>query len=209
MNQDESIKNQIVTKASQLFLQYGIKRVTMDDIAQELGISKKTIYQHFKDKEEIITTATRLHMLNECEKMRELKSQTDNAVEHLHLVSKCMRESFSHVSSSILYDLKKYYKEAWNEYLEFEQKHIYNTIVNTLKEGIEEGYFRPEIDPNILATLRMVEIRMSFDKELFDIKGASLFDIQSQLLDHFTYGILTEKGLRLLESYKKQLIHEK
>lgn len=209
MNKSEDLKNQIVEKASELFLQFGIKRITMDDIAQELSISKKTIYQHFKDKEEIITTATHQHMKKECDRMSEVKKQSTNAVEHLYLISKCMRESFNNINASILYDLKKYYKKAWNEYSEFEEKHIYEEIVKTLKQGIKEGHFRKEIDVEIMATLRMTEIRMSFDKDLFDHNKYSLFDIQSQLLEHYTYGILTEKGLLLLESYKKQLIHEK
>ena len=75
--------------------------------------------------------------------------------------------------------------------------------------GIEQGHFRKEIDVKILANLRLYQIQMSFDQELFPEKEYSLLDVQTQLLEHFTYGILSEKGLELFKQYKNQLIHEK
>jgi len=206
---EEEVKNLITQKSIELFLRYGIKRVTMDDIANNLGISKKTIYQHFKDKEEIISIATQRHMEYECNVMLGVSKKASNAVEHLFLISKCMRESFGYINSSILYDLKKYYKRAWEVYQKFENDVIYNEIENTLKKGIEEGYFREEIDVNILSKLRLYQIQMSFDQEFFSEKEYSILDVQTQLLEHFTYGILSEKGLKLFKQYKNQLIHEK
>lgn len=209
INRDEEGKSLIIKRSIELFLKYGLKRVTMDDIAKELGISKKTIYQHFKDKEEIISIATQKHMEYECDIMRDVRNNSENAVEQLFLISKCMRNSFSHINSSILYDLRKYYKKAWEIYRKFEKEVIYREIENTLKNGIKEGYFRKEINVPILTKLRMNQIRMSFDQELFPQREYSILDVQTQLLEHFTYGILSEKGLVLFNQYKKQLVNEK
>lgn len=181
----------------------------MDDIASELGISKKTIYQHFKDKDEIVSIATRRRVEAECDKMEAVHKNAKNAVEHLYLLSLSMREAFSNMNSSALYDLKKYHKNAWNIFLDYKQNVIYNEIVETLQNGIKEGYFRQEINISILAKLRLAEIQMSFDSDWFANDEYSIVEVQTQLLEHFTYGILTEKGLELLKTYKNQLIHEK
>ena len=205
----EETKSQIINTSVQLFLKNGIKRVTMDDIAREMGISKKTIYQHFRDKEEIIITATQMYMEKECEIMENLRKNANNAVEHLFNLSRLLRETFNNMHVAVLQDLKRYYKNAWSIYQKFEREVFYKEIETSLKTGIKEGFFRKEINIKILSTLRLIEIQMSFDNEVFDHNSHSLFDIQHQLLEHFTYGILSEKGIELYNSYKKQLIHEK
>ncbi len=205
----EETKSQIIESSVQLFLKDGIKRVTMDDIAREMGISKKTIYTHFKDKEEIIITATQIYMERECEVMESLRKNSANAVEHLFKLSIILRENFNNMHATVLRDLKRYYKKAWKIYQQFERNVFYKEIESSLNTGIKEGYFRKEINVGILSSLRLMEIQLSFDNEFFDHKANSLYDIQHQLLDHFTYGILSEKGLELFKSYNKQLIHEK
>lgn len=207
-NKSSEVKEEIINRSIVLFMRYGIKSVTMDDIARELGISKKTIYQHFSDKDDIINIATKRHIDMECEKMLEIGKTANNAVEHLHLISLRMRETFKNMNSAVLYDLKKYHKNAWNIFLDFKTNLIFNEVVNTLNSGIEEGYFRKEIDAGILATLRVAEIQMSFDQDYFSHEEYSLMEIQSHLLDHFIHGILTPKGLELFNTYKNQLIHE-
>jgi AcrR family transcriptional regulator len=205
----EETKAKIIGTSVQLFMKHGIKRVTMDDIARELGISKKTIYQHYKDKEEIITTATQIHLDGECNMMKEIRENSSNAVEHLFKLSKIMRESFDNIHSAVLFDLKKYYKSAWLLYQKFEKEVLYKEVENSLYAGIKEGYFRKEINVSVLSSLRILEIQMSFDNELFDHTNNTISEIQHQLLEHFTYGILSEKGLDLFKTYNKQLIHEK
>ena len=205
----EEVKAQIIDTSVKLFLKSGIKRVTMDDIAHEMGISKKTIYLHFKDKEEIITTATQIYMERECEVMKAIRKNATNAVEHLFNLSKMLRESISNMNVSVLKDMKRYYKKAWAIYQKFERDVFYKEIEASLKDGIKEGYFRKEINVGILSSLRLTEIQMSFDNEYFDHNNFTLYDIQHQLLEHFTYGILSDKGLELFNTYKKQLIHEK
>ncbi len=205
----EETKSQIINTSIELFLKNGFKRVTMDDIAREMGISKKTIYQHFRDKEEIIITATQMHVEKECEIMVNLRKNTTNAVEHLFHLSQSLREIFNNMHATVLQDLKRYYKKAWVIYQKFEKEVLFKEIETSLQTGIKEGFFRKEINVKILSTLRLIEIQMSFDNEVFDHNTHSLFDIQHQLLEHFTYGILSEKGIELYNSYKKQLTHEK
>jgi AcrR family transcriptional regulator len=196
------VKEEILTASVDLFMQYGIRSVTMDDIARHLSISKKTIYQFFKDKEEIIMLATKAHIEKEERDFKEIDRSSSNAIEHLHKISLCMRERIRNLNPSLLYDLQKYYKKAWAVYQDFKDKVIYESLIKLLNQGKNEGFFRENINPGILAILRIEEIQMSFNNEVFSNDKYDLKEIHEQLFDHFMYGILTPNGLKLIKEYQ-------
>lgn len=198
------VKENIISEAIHLFMKNGLRSVTMDDIAKHLGISKKTIYQHFKDKEEIIIQSTSVVFDIENRMMREIENEADNAVEELYNLTLCLRERIKNTSTTALYDMKKYYQKAWNKYKNFKHDVIYNSVIKNLNRGMEEGLFRSDINPEVLAQLRIGEIELSFDKDFFQKDKFSLVEIHEQLFEHFTYGILSEKGLKLFETYKQK-----
>ncbi len=205
MNKD-IVKENIISEAINLFMTNGLRSVTMDDIAKHLGISKKTIYQHFKDKEEIIIQSTSVVFEHENKMMEEIENEADNAVEELYRLTLCLRERIKNTSTTALYDMKKYYQNAWARYKDFKRDVIYNSVIKNLKRGIEEGLFRRDINPEILAQLRIGEIELSFDKDFFPEDKFSLVEIHEQLFQHFTYGILSEKGFKLFETYTQKVI---
>ena len=204
--ENKKLKEKIIAESIDLFMKYGLRSVTMDDIAKHLGISKKTIYQHFKDKEEIIILATSMHFANELKVMQEIEKDAENAVEHLYYLTNCLRDRTRNTNSNLLFDLKKYYKQAWNNYLKYKHDIIFNSVLRNLKRGIEEGLFRSDINPDILAYLRIGQIELSFNKDYFPDDKYTLGEIHEQLMEHFTYGILSEKGFKLLETYKQKAI---
>jgi AcrR family transcriptional regulator len=200
----DQIKEKIISESIGLFMQYGMKSVTMDDIARHMGISKKTIYQHFKDKEEIILSATERYLESELKVMESLQNISENAVEHLYKITVCIRDRMKNTNNSVLYDLKKYYSSAWEKYVMYKQEVIFRLVLGTLKEGIAEGWFRSSINPELMAYLRLAEIELSFNREYFPDDRFTLSEIHEQLFEHFTYGILSEKGLQQFESYKQK-----
>ena len=147
----EQIKEKIISESIGLFMQFGMKSVTMDDIARHMGISKKTIYQNFKDKEEIILSATERYLESELKVMESLQNISENAVEHLYKITVCIRDRMKNTNNSVLYDLKKYYTSAWAKYVAYKHDVIFKSVLGTLKEGIEEGWFRGDINPEIMA----------------------------------------------------------
>ncbi len=203
---NDSVKEKIIEESIVLFMKYGVRSVTMDDVAKHLGISKKTIYLHFKDKEEIILLSTSVYFEKEQRDMEEIENGTENAVEHLYNLSVCLRERLRNINSSVLFDLKKYYKSAWDNYKKHKHDVIFNSVFNNLKRGMAEGLFRNDINPEILAYLRMGEIELSFNKEYFPEDKFTLGEIHEQIFEHFTQGILSEKGFKLLENYKQKAI---
>lgn len=200
----EAAKNEILSEAIGLFMKYGVRSVTMDDIAQHLGMSKKTIYQHFKDKEEIILLSTALYFDKEHKRMDEIESESENAVEHLYKLTFCLRDQVSNVNTSVLYDLQKYYKRAWEKYKYYKHEVIFTSVLRNLERGKYEGLFRSDINSEVLAKLRIGQIELSFNKEIFPDDKFSLVEIHEEFFHHFTYGILSEKGLNLFETYKQK-----
>ena len=194
-------KENIIQTASDLFMKYGVRSITMDEIARELSISKKTIYQFFKDKDEIATIATQRHMELEKAEYSEIQKNALNAIMELALTNQCMRKHFREMNPSLLFDLKKFHKNAWNNWLEFKNDFIKNTIVANLTRGISEGYFREDIDPETLAIYRVEQVQLAFDNSIFPREKFDFRQVQIMMFDHFVHGILTDKGRKLYKQY--------
>lgn len=195
------IRDNIVKTAEDLFIRLGFKRVTMDDIAKELAISKKTIYQYFKDKNEIVCSVTSKYLGQEKCQILELEDDSENVIEYLVKLSKQLRRHMGTINPAAMDDLKKYFPEGWKIYLQFKQETFLKSIIKILKQGIDEGYFRPDIDPEVLAIMRMEQIQMAFDESVFPRNRFDFMEVQGQFLRHFMAGILTEKGRELLKHY--------
>ena len=198
------MKEKILEAADDLFIRYGVKGVTMDDIAKELSISKKTIYQYFKDKKEIVREFT----LNQCERRKDdfdrIPKEATNSIEGLIMTSKCIRENILELNPSLLMDIKKYYNDAWQIFIAFKETVFYKSIQDTILRGIEEGYFREEINPEILSIMRMQEVQNCFDAKIYPRDKFSFKEVQLQLLDHFIHGLLTCEGKDVLDKYLKE-----
>jgi len=204
--EDVDTKSKILKGASELFVRYGIRSVSMDNIANHLGVSKKTIYQYFKDKDEMVFSVTEAYVLRDKEELEAVAKSSKNAVEELVGLSGCLRENFRDMNPSLLFDLQKYHHKAWNVWLEFKDKFIRAQIERSIQQGKEEGYFRPELDTKILAIMRLETIQFPFDPILYPKSEYSLMNVQTQLFDHFIHGLFTDKGKKLYEKYKKKLM---
>ncbi|MEQ9298296.1 MAG: TetR/AcrR family transcriptional regulator [Cyclobacteriaceae bacterium] len=192
-------KEKIIQKADELFRLYGMRSVTMDDISKGLGISKKTIYQYYSDKDEIVTRATRHMLEHEQQEIEEISQGSKNALDELFEISRCIRKNVTNINPSILFELQKYHAKAWEIYLDFKEHAFKKTITQNLERGIKEGFFRKEIDIEVLALMRLEQFQMIFDQRIFPSTQFDFAKVQTQILEHFIYGILTEKGRALYE----------
>lgn len=199
---DQDIKDRIMSGAGELFVRYGVRSVTMDDIAHHLGISKKTLYQHFADKDDIVTSSMEIYINKRCGEFEKVKAKVKDAIEELVVLSQRMRESLKSANSSLLYDIQKYHRNAWDAWMRYRNTYIRDSVIQNLREGIEQGFYRDDIQPEIIATIRLELIQLGFDERLFPQQQFSTAEVQEQLLDHFTQGILTTKGKKLYDKYK-------
>lgn len=184
-------------------MRYGVRSISMDDIARHLSVSKKTLYQHFADKEDIVTVTCKSHLERHEAEFMSIRKTARNAIEELFQLSQCVRRNLQDMNPSLLFDLQKYHPRAWNVWLQHKNKFIRESVVRNLQQGIEEGYFRPELDPDIIAAVRLEMIQIAFNEELFPREKYRLPEVQMQIFDHFVFGLLTEKGRKLYMKYKE------
>jgi len=196
----EDIQLHILLKANELFMRYGFRSVSMDDIAREIGISKKTIYQSYPEKEELVRAIFRQHQQQWLKNSERIKATSSNAIEEILLYTDLVRQQVSTINPSLLFDLYKYHRTVWNEWSEYKSNIARKSVVDTLERGMKEGYFRADLDPIIISIMRMEQIEMAFNDQLFPSSGFSVKKVHAQLFDHFISGLLTEKGRELYQS---------
>ncbi len=195
------VKERILEKAQELYLKLGFRRVTMDDIATELGMSKKTIYQHFADKNALVEECSSYFLNKEKCREQEVAEQANDPIEEIIMSTKMMREMLGTINPVAFHDLQKYYPKAWAQYLQH-KSHFLEVVKNNLLKGIEKGLYRADLDIEILSRLRIESVDMAFNPDIFPEKKYRLLDIQLAFIDHFIRGIVTEKGLKAYEAIK-------
>jgi AcrR family transcriptional regulator len=195
-------RERILNGSDELFLQAGIKSVTMDDVARHLGVSKKTIYQVFKDKSELVTALVQMRLNTNIEAISTLMSNTGNMIGELLNLDNCAREIFSRVNPIVLHDLQRYYPEAWQLFQQFKTGFLVSVIEKLLNKGIAQGYIRPNLDVKIMAVVRVNQIELGFNQQVFPLAVFNMFDVQNQLMQHFNHGICTPKGIAALSEFE-------
>jgi AcrR family transcriptional regulator len=197
-------REKLLRGAEDLFRRYGLRSVSMDDIARNLGISKKTIYQHFADKDDVVASVSHATLERHRLQFDKIAAESKNAVEEMVKISLCLKEVIQSVNPSWLFDMQKYHQRAWSDWLTYKHKFMRESIVRSLKQGMEEGYFRSELKTEIVATMRLELIQMVFDQAIFPHDRYDVAEVQAELFDHFVHGILTEKGKKLYQKYYKE-----
>lgn len=187
-------KLEILHAIGALCMRYGVRSVTMDDMASHLGVSKKTLYQHFKNKAEIISLVARVQLDEERELFEKLAAESPNAIEELISIIEINRKFVQDFHPSLLFDLKKYYPEAWKVYLHYKENVYYKILCQNIQRGIDEEIYRQDIDPRIFAKVRLELTQLAFDTDCFPREEFEIAEVQTQLLKHFIMGMLSEKG---------------
>src|SRR6202046_487876 len=159
----------IIQGGEDLFLTAGIKSVTMDDVARHLGMSKKTIYQFFKDKNELVIALVTKKLKDDEDQMSEIISQSGNVIEEMINMMKCSEEIFSRINPIVIHDMQKYHPDAWKQFQNFKSGVLIHTLEELLTKGIKQGYIRPEIDVKIIAMMRVAQVEMGFNATVFPV----------------------------------------
>ncbi|MEL7600143.1 MAG: TetR/AcrR family transcriptional regulator [Proteiniphilum sp.] len=196
------IKERIIAKAGDLFFQYGIKSVSMDELASSLGISKRTIYENFKDKEEILSSLL-VSLRDERRKVFDsLISDKNNVVEIFIKIIE-IQQSSPICNVKFFEDIQKYYPRA-NRNIEADKEKNKEFLVKFLQKGIEQGYIREDLNVEVTAFLveqsTYIYIRAtSLEKPLFTFS-----ELFYTMMINFVRGILTEKGIKIIDAYLEQ-----
>jgi AcrR family transcriptional regulator len=198
------VKQRIQKGAHDLVMQFGIRSVSMDDIAANLGMSKKTIYHYFKDKDELIEAVVdEVIDTNQCACNADI-SRSENAVHEIFLVMDMMAEMFKTMNPFILHDMQKYHPAAFQKFMKFKNEYLFNVCSQNLLRGVNEELYRPEMSVDILCRYRVETMFIPFNPEFQQSLKHSLAKIEDEILTHFLFGLVSLKGYKLIIRYKEQ-----
>ncbi|MEM9934418.1 MAG: TetR/AcrR family transcriptional regulator [Bacteroidota bacterium] len=200
------MKERILEHAAQLFMKWGIKNITLDEIARGLGISKKTIYQYFENKGKLVYEVSKAHMLAEEEEYITIAAEAENAIDELARLIQCMVARVNDVHPQIIFEVKKYYPESWNLYDEHKKHFLEGLVRKNLQQGIAEGLYRPSLHVEIITRMRMSQVEVSFDENFFPPDTYDFRQVHIQMFETYMYGIVTEEGRKLLEEYLQRYV---
>ncbi|HVZ25237.1 MAG TPA: TetR/AcrR family transcriptional regulator [Sediminibacterium sp.] len=197
-------KERIVNKAHELFMRFGIRSVSMDEVANHLGMSKKTIYQFYTDKDALVADAIDMEICGQEAECLLQKKESENAIQEVFLAMDMVLDMLSTMNPTLVCDLEKYHPEAYKKYTDYKNKFLYAVVRDNLQWGIRDGLYRPDINTDIITRFRLASMFMIFNPELFATGKHSLSQVVSEITDNFLYGLVTSRGLRLVHKYKQQ-----
>ena len=197
------MKERIKLKADELFRSYGIKSITMDEIATRLGVSKKTIYHSFADKDELVDEVVGdLLIYNQtcCNKDR---AKATDAVHEVFLAMEMIQQMFENMNPVILYDIERNHPATFQKFLQHKNKFLLQVIKENIERGKKEELYRQDINTEVIARIRLETMMLPFNQEVFPKNKFNLVELERQLIEHFLFGVATMKGHKLILKYQQ------
>ena len=194
---------QIMAQSAALFMRLGIRSVTMDDIARELKVSKKTLYKYVSDKADLVFKVFDNYLKAEEEFVGEMQEKFPNAIDELIVVTKHVSAQLSMIHPSIHYDLEKYYPDAWKLMELHKKEYIYKCTLTNLERGIDQGFYRSNLQADIIARLYIEKIDVLFDNAVFPVSEYRFDEVHLEWMRYHVRGIATKKGINYLKDKLK------
>ncbi|MBT8273607.1 MAG: TetR/AcrR family transcriptional regulator [Bacteroidia bacterium] len=198
------MREKILLKSADMFLNLGFKSVTMDDIANNLGCSKKTIYQHFGNKTKLVE-ATTLYMFDfishgiDC-----ICALNKNPIEEIYDIKQFVMDHLKDEKSSPQYQLQKYYPKIYSTLRQKQYGVMHDCVKQNLDRGIELGIYRETLNVEFITRIYFSSIMAIKDKDLFPLKHFSMNSLMENYIEYHLRGICTPKGLKILNQYINQ-----
>ena len=189
----------ILSHVSKLYHRYGIKSVTMDDVAHHLCISKKTLYEYFQDKKDLVTKVLDAEHSGNCMVFEEIMKRKLNAIEELFEMYKSIKKMIQDYNQSMDYDIRKYYPDLYTRVREARRSAMVGNSLINMKKGKKEGLYRKDLNEDILARLHMFRIENLADNELFSTDELNSFEVFHELFVYHLQGIMSSKGRDFFE----------
>ncbi len=194
------MREQILEKATELFLNLGFKSVTMDDLAHEMAISKKTIYSHFQNKHQLVEACT-MHVFEAISQgIDHICSLNKNPVEELYEIKRFVMQHLKDEKASPEFQLQKYYPEIHLTLRDKKFKMMQECVLENVKEGIEMGIYRENLDPEFIARIYFSGVTSLKDQRLFPGNKYSSSQLMDDYLEYHLRGIVTPKGRNILNA---------
>lgn len=199
-------KEEIALKAGEMFMKYGIKSVSMDDLSRELSVSKKTIYTYFSDKKVLVEQVLKSHLdiiQGGCEVVM---NSCENAVEQMFTIINLAAQDMNSLHPSVIFDLQKYHPKVWKMIEDHEKCFVLPFIRENIQRGRKEGFYREDFDAEIVSQMYVTVNDSIFTRNIKGTTEHSIVEIFNESLRFILFGMATPKGK---EYIRKHIINEK
>jgi TetR/AcrR family transcriptional regulator, cholesterol catabolism regulator len=190
----------ILEQVGRLYHRYGVKSVTMDDVASQLGISKKTIYEFFTDKEDLVKQVLLFEHDYSCGFLHAIEDKKFNAIEELFEVYKMINAMLREFNPSMEYDIRKYYPNLFLKIRELRRKRMYESVYNNLNQGKKEGLYRKDLNSKVIAKLHVFRTEILMDNDMFTQEELTSFTMFHEIFVYHLHGILSHEGRSFFEN---------
>ncbi|RMG59259.1 MAG: TetR/AcrR family transcriptional regulator [Bacteroidetes bacterium] len=198
------IPQRILAHAHEVFMKYGVRSITMDEVARDLGISKKTIYQYYENKAALVYAVAEGYFQSEEKIATDISALARDAIDEIVRVARWSFQTFRTMSPNLVMEIRKYYPRSWEIFDCFKSDFIHNKVRDNLQRGIAEGLYRPEIHVEIVAQVRVNQIEFSLKPEAFPPDRFDPVEVQQQLFELYLRGIVTPEGLARYRQYEAE-----
>ena len=193
----------LFSSARDMFLKYGVKSVSMDDIARILGISKKTIYQSVTNKKNLIQSVIEAFVEEEHKAIRQITLESSDAVDEMIIIANHVLKSMKKMNPKLTFDLKKYYPVTWSYVENHHFSYIEEVIQKNLIRGKKEGYYRQEINEVILSKMYVGMAHLIVNEHIFSFREYELSTLFAIYIEYHLNGILNDKGREIFNHYSQ------
>ena len=199
-------KLQLTKTALELFMRYGIRSVSMDDLANELSISKKTLYKHFSTKDDLVQATLALEEETNRKKCEEVFKPENNAIDEVLAIGSYIAEHMKSINPSLIYDLKKYYPKSWAQFMERQHSGVfYQVVYDNIKKGQKQGLYRKRLNIEVITIFYLTRMSSVLDQNTFSLEEFSLSEIYFESLTYHIYGLASQEGRDYFESVRKSI----
>jgi len=189
----------LLEKAGDLFVKYGIKSMTMDEISRQLGISKKTLYQYVENKKDLVKKVVQSKVAEEQDCICEMFQSTGNAIDKLMQITTFVGNHMKEIHPSVMFDLKKYHLEAWTCLNNHKEEFIYKNIKDNLECGMKEGLYRENMNPELVARFYLSMVSMIIDPDNAPDTTVPREKLYEEMMRYHIRGISNSKGREYLK----------
>jgi TetR/AcrR family transcriptional regulator, cholesterol catabolism regulator len=198
-------KERIVQSSLKQFMQYGFRNVSMDDIATNLGMSKKTLYQYFADKDELVEAALEYDIETDQKDCMICATVSGNAIAEVYNIIDVVAEQLRDMNPMVLLEMQKFHPKAYQRFQHHKDEFILKMIIENLDRGKVEGLYREDINTEVIGKFRLESMMLIFNPEAFPLsKKYPIKDLMVIIGEHFLYGIATTKGYKIIQKHQQE-----
>jgi len=194
-------QERILQSSEAIFMRMGIRSVSMDDISTQLGMSKKTLYNYFEDKDQLVTTVVSRHFKQKCLELEACSNQAHNAVHEFFLILDRIIIDFTSMNPIVIHDMQKFHPLAFAEFTRYKQEFVLACVRQNIERGKVEGHYRSDLDADIISKYRLESIMIPFNLLVFPPEHYTLVSTAKLISENFIYGLVTSQGRALVEQY--------